>query len=81
MVQSHDNVLVPRTQEEMVHTCRGTINLAGTFIDTIDSTNFVITNGPSHYYLRAQNEVERQRWVTMLELTKATAIKNLEESG
>ena len=63
----------------MVHTCRGTVNLAGAFIDTIDTTNFVITNGPSQvYYLRALNEVERQRWVTALELAKAKAIKNLE---
>ena len=30
----------------MSHTCRGTVNLAGAFIDTIDTTNFVITNGP-----------------------------------
>ena len=37
---------IPRTQEEMAHTCRGTVNLAGAFIDNIDSTNFVITNGP-----------------------------------
>ena len=37
---------VPRSQEEMAHTCRGTVNLAGAFIDNIDSTNFVITNGP-----------------------------------
>ena len=63
----------------MAHTCRGTINLAGAFIDTIDSTNFVITNGPSQvYHLRALNEVERQRWVTTLELAKSKAIKNLE---
>ena len=63
----------------MVHMCRGTVNLAGAFIDTIDSTNFVITNGPSQvYYLRALNEVDRQRWVTALELAKAKAIKNLE---
>ena len=121
-----------RTQEEMAHTCRGTVNLAGAFIDTIDATNFVITNGPqvcelcvsiracgdvllrvcgahTHsltsssfplfslpssilpfppslppsllpqvYYLRALNEVERQRWVTALALAKAKAIKNLE---
>ena len=31
----------------MAHTCRGTINLAGAIIDTIDATHFVITNGPS----------------------------------
>ena len=36
-----------RTQEEMAHTCRGTINLAGAAIDAIDATHFVITNGPS----------------------------------
>lgn len=40
-------VTLCRTQEEMVHTCRGTVNLAGAFVDTIDATNFVITNGPS----------------------------------
>ena len=63
----------------MAHTCRGTVNLAGAFIDAIDSTHFVITNGPSQvYHLRALNEVERQRWVTALELAKSKAIKNLE---
>ena len=30
------------------------------------------------YYMRAVNEVERQRWVTALALAKAKAIKNLE---
>ena len=48
-------------------------------MDSIDATDFVITNGPSQvYHLRALNEVERQRWVTALELAKAKAIKNLE---
>lgn len=69
-----------RTQEEMAHTCRGTINLAGAAIDAIDATHFVITNGPSQvFHLRALNEVQRQRWVTALELAKAKAIKNLED--
>lgn len=44
---THPHTHLNRTQEEMVHTCRGTVNLAGAFIDTIDATNFVITNGPS----------------------------------
>ena len=35
-----------RSQEEMAHTCRGTVNLTGAFIDNIDTLNFVITNGP-----------------------------------
>lgn len=68
-----------RTQEEMAHTCRGTINLAGAVIDTVDSTHFVITNGPTQvFHLRALNEVERQRWVTALELAKGTAIRRLD---
>ncbi|XP_065893633.1 oxysterol-binding protein 1-like [Dysidea avara] len=68
-----------RTQEEMAHTCRGTVNLAGAFIDTIDSCHFVITNGPSQvFHLRATNEMERQRWVTALEFAKANAVRMLE---
>jgi hypothetical protein len=71
-----------RTQEEVAHTCRGTINLAGACIDAIDSTHFLVTNGTSQvFHLRALNEVERQRWVTALELAKARAIKNLEEAS
>lgn len=63
----------------MAHVCRGSISLAAAFIDTVDSTNFVITNGPSQvYHLRALSEVERQRWVTALELAKAKAIKKLD---
>ncbi len=66
----------------MAHTCRGTVNLAGAFIDPIDSTQFIVTNGPSQvYHLRALNEVEKQRWVTALELAKAKAIKNLESGN
>ena len=63
----------------MAHTCRGTINLAGAFIDSEDSCSFVISNGGTQiFYMRASSEVERQRWVTALELAKAKAIKMLE---
>jgi len=68
-----------RNPVEMNHTCRGTINLAGAFIDTIDSCSFVISNAGSQvYHLRAGSEIERQRWVTALELAKRKAIKMLE---
>ncbi len=68
-----------RSQAEMAHTCRGTINLAGAFIDSEDSCSFVISNGGTQvFYMRASSEVERQRWVTALELAKAKAIKMLE---
>lgn len=66
----------------MRHTCRGTINLATANITVEDSCNFVISNGGAQtYHLKASSEVERQRWVTALELAKAKAVKMLEESG
>ncbi|XP_065322935.1 oxysterol-binding protein 1-like isoform X2 [Gordionus sp. m RMFG-2023] len=67
------------SQSEMVHTCRGSISLQGAFIDTVDSTSFVITNGGTQtFHLKATSEVERQRWVTALELAKAKAIREME---
>uniref|UniRef100_A0A8C5PYS1 Oxysterol-binding protein n=1 Tax=Leptobrachium leishanense TaxID=445787 RepID=A0A8C5PYS1_9ANUR len=63
-----------RTQAEMAHTCRGTINLSTAHIDTEDSCNIVLSNGGRTYHLKASCEVERQRWVTALELAKAKAI-------
>lgn len=66
----------------MGHTCRGTINLATANISVEDSCNFIISNGGAQtYHLKASSEVERQRWVTALELAKAKAVKMLEESG
>ncbi|CAN0333898.1 unnamed protein product [Lampetra fluviatilis] len=68
-----------RTQAEMAHTCRGTINLAGAYIDTEDSCNIVVSNGGTQtYHLKASSEVERQRWVTALELAKAKAIRMMQ---
>uniref|UniRef100_A0A8C1WEP9 Oxysterol-binding protein n=1 Tax=Cyprinus carpio TaxID=7962 RepID=A0A8C1WEP9_CYPCA len=61
-----------RSQAEMGHTCRGTINLATANITVEDSCNFVISNGGTQtYHLKASSEVERQRWITALELAKA----------
>ncbi|XP_071284332.1 oxysterol-binding protein 1 isoform X2 [Agelaius tricolor] len=70
-----------RSKAEMGHTCRGTINLATANISVEDSCNFIISNGGAQtYHLKASSEVERQRWVTALELAKAKAVKMLEES-
>lgn len=70
-----------RTQAEMGHTCRGTINLATANIAVEDSCNFVISNGGAQtYHLKASSEVERQRWVTALELAKAKAVRMQAES-
>ncbi|XP_065337836.1 oxysterol-binding protein 1 isoform X5 [Cloeon dipterum] len=68
-----------RNQAEMVHTCRGTISLHGAIIHTEDSCTFVISNGSTQtFHIKAANEVERQRWVTTLELAKAKAIRAME---
>ncbi|XP_061574832.1 oxysterol-binding protein 1-like isoform X2 [Cololabis saira] len=70
-----------RTQAEMGHTCRGTINLATANIAVEDSCNFVISNGGAQtYHLKASSEVERQRWITALELAKAKAVNMQAES-
>uniref|UniRef100_A0A672ZPW8 Oxysterol-binding protein n=1 Tax=Sphaeramia orbicularis TaxID=375764 RepID=A0A672ZPW8_9TELE len=70
-----------RTQAEMGHTCRGTINLATANIAVEDSCNFVISNGGAQtYHLKASSEVERQRWITALELAKAKAVRMQAES-
>lgn len=64
----------------MAHTCRGTISLHGAIIHTEgDSCTFVISNGGTQtFHVKASSEVERQRWVTALELAKAKAIRALE---
>ncbi|XP_026577996.1 oxysterol-binding protein 2 [Pseudonaja textilis] len=74
-VLSHGLLSYYRTQAEMAHTCRGTINLSMAHIDTEDSCNIVLSNGGRTYHLKASSEVERQRWVTALELAKTRAIR------
>ncbi|XP_006869316.1 PREDICTED: oxysterol-binding protein 2 isoform X1 [Chrysochloris asiatica] len=63
-----------RNQGEMAHTCRGTINLSMVHIDTEDSCNILLTSGARTYHLKASSEVERQQWITALELAKAKAV-------
>lgn len=68
-----------RNQSEINHTCRGTISLHGALIHTVDSCTFVISNGGTQtFHIKAANEVERQSWVTALELAKAKAIRAIE---
>ncbi|XP_045647332.1 oxysterol-binding protein 2 isoform X4 [Ursus americanus] len=62
-----------RNQGEMAHTCRGTINLSTAHFDTEDSCGIVLTSGARTYHLKASSEVERQQWITALELAKAKA--------
>jgi len=74
-------VCVDSNPAEVSNTCRGTINLANAFIHTQDSCSFVISSsGSLTFHLKASSEVERQQWVTALELAKSKAI-NMIESG
>ncbi|MCJ8747151.1 hypothetical protein PDJAM_G00150110 [Pangasius djambal] len=70
-----------RTQAEMAHTCRGTINLATAHIDTEDACNIVLSSGGRTYHLKSATEVERQKWVTALELAKAKAVRMMNDQS
>ncbi|XP_044002352.1 oxysterol-binding protein 1 isoform X2 [Aphidius gifuensis] len=68
-----------RNPSEMSHTCRGAISLHGALIHTVDACTFVVSNGGTQtFHIKAANEVERQQWVTALELAKAKAIQAME---
>ncbi|XP_047417992.1 oxysterol-binding protein 2 isoform X2 [Sciurus carolinensis] len=64
-----------RNQGEMAHTCRGTINLATAHIDTEESCGILLMSGARSYHLKASSEVDRQQWITALELAKAKAVR------
>ncbi|XP_071449037.1 oxysterol-binding protein 1 isoform X4 [Hetaerina americana] len=69
-------------QAEVMHTCRGSISLHGAIIHTEESCSFVISNGGTQtFHIKAFTEVERQRWVTALELAKAQAIHLIESDA
>jgi len=66
----------------MSHTCRGTISLHGALIHTVDACTFVVSNGGTQtFHIKASTEVERQQWVTALELAKAKAIQAMESGS
>lgn len=71
-----------RTPSEMAHTCRGALKLAGSVITAqSDGCHFVITNrGSQTYHLKTGTEVERQKWLTTLELAKNKAVRAEESS-
>lgn len=73
-----------KSQAEVSVACRGTVILAGATIVTEDSCHFTISNGSAHrYHLKAGSEVERQKWITALELAKSvsTSLLDSEESS
>lgn len=55
--------------------------MATAHIDTEDACNIVLSSGGRTYHLKASTEVERQRWVTALELAKAKAIRMMNDQS
>uniref|UniRef100_G1P881 Oxysterol-binding protein n=1 Tax=Myotis lucifugus TaxID=59463 RepID=G1P881_MYOLU len=64
-----------RNEGEMAHTCRGTINMSTAHFDREDYCSIVLTSGAKTYHLKASSDVERQQWITALELAKAKAVR------
>ncbi|UJR15925.1 hypothetical protein I4U23_002845 [Adineta vaga] len=64
-----------RSQDEMTHTCRGTVYLESAHLSSDDSCHFVISNGSTVIHLRTSNENDGQRWMNALQLAKQRAIK------
>lgn len=62
----------------MAHTCRGTINLATVHIGMEDSCGILLTSGARNYHLKGSSEVDRQQWITALELAKAKAVRMMD---
>ncbi|KAL7672791.1 hypothetical protein ACOME3_007672 [Neoechinorhynchus agilis] len=63
-----------RNQTEMQFTCRGTIYLSTAIVVSLDSCHFLIRSGGTSMHLKAANEREKQKWISVLELAKSKAV-------
>ncbi len=59
----------------MTHTCRGTVYLESAHLSSNDACHFVISNGSTIIHLRTSTEIDKQRWMSALELAKHKALK------
>ncbi|XP_074062456.1 oxysterol-binding protein 2 isoform X1 [Macrotis lagotis] len=59
----------------MAYNCRATINLSMAHFDPEDSCNILISYGGRTYHLKAGSELERQQWLTALEVARAKALR------
>ena len=59
----------------MTHTCRGTVYLESAHLSSNDACHFVISNGSTVIHLRTSSEVDKQRWMSALELAKQKILK------
>ena len=60
--------------------CRGRIALASAVIKPSQNSNFLINKGGNEsFHLKAENEIERQKWLNALNLAQREANKNEDE--
>lgn len=64
-----------RSQDEMRHTCRGTIQLEVAHLSSNEPCHFVISNGSTVMHLRTSTETDKQRWMNALETARQKALK------
>ncbi|CAA9995452.1 unnamed protein product [Nesidiocoris tenuis] len=58
-----------RSQEDMAHSCRGTLSLQGATVSSQDFCTITVSNGET-YHIKAPSEAEKLRWVVALELAR-----------
>ena len=69
-----------KNKVEKAKKCRGSISLHNSHIYTEDRCNFVVSNfaRTKVFYLRGSSDVERQQWVSALDLAKSNALQRME---
>lgn len=68
-----------RNQQEVHHTCRGSVAIHNAIITMADASSFTISNGGNQtFHVKASSEKDRQMWLNALALAKSS--KN-SESG
>jgi hypothetical protein len=71
-----------RSASEVGHTCRGSINLQEARIHTDESNNLIISGSSGQtFHLKAQNELDRKKWLTALEYARHRAIRTAESGA
>lgn len=63
---------------ECNQSCRGSIHLESAILHSYDSCSFDISSGPKTIHLRAHNEVDKQNWISAIELAKVRLIRQMD---
>lgn len=67
-----------RNPMECNQSCRGSIHLESAILHSYDSCSFDVSSGPKTFHLRAHNEVEKQNWISAIELAKVRLIRQMD---